>query len=50
MIRLQKLKELDEKQTKWADYLNNVKQLRITGEKQILHLMLKVENGLAVQV
>ena len=26
-------KELDEKQTKWADYLNNVKQLRITGEK-----------------
>ena len=28
-----KLKELDEKQTKWADYLNNVKQLRIIGEK-----------------
>lgn len=28
-----KLKELDEKQTKWADYLNNVKKIRITGEK-----------------
>lgn len=28
-----KLKELDEKQTKWANYLNNVKKLRITGEK-----------------
>lgn len=27
------LKELDEKQTKWANYLNNVKKLRITGEK-----------------
>lgn len=30
---VQKLKELDEKQTKWANYLNNVKKLRITGEK-----------------
>lgn len=28
-----KLKELDEKQTKWANYLNNVKKLHITGEK-----------------
>ena len=28
-----KLKELDIKQTKWAEYLNNVKQIRITGEK-----------------
>ena len=28
-----KLKELDEKQTKWAVYLNGVKKLRITGEK-----------------
>ncbi len=27
------LKELDEKQTKWANYLNNVKKLHITGEK-----------------
>lgn len=28
-----KLKELDEQQTKWANYLNGVKKLRITGEK-----------------
>ncbi len=28
-----KLKELDEKQTKWANYLNGVKKLRIVGEK-----------------
>lgn len=28
-----KLKELDEKQTKWANYLNNIKQLRVVGEK-----------------
>ncbi len=28
-----KLKELDEKQTKWANYLNGVKKLRITGDK-----------------
>lgn len=28
-----KLKELDIKQSKWADYLNKVKQIRITGEK-----------------
>lgn len=28
-----KLKELDEKQTRWASYLNRVKLLRITGEK-----------------
>lgn len=28
-----KLKELDAKQTKWAEYLNNVKQIHITGEK-----------------
>lgn len=28
-----KLKELDEKQTKWANYLNGVKKLHITGEK-----------------
>lgn len=28
-----KLKELDEKQTKWANYLNNVKKVRIVGEK-----------------
>ena len=28
-----KLKELDEKQTKWADYLNGIKKLHITGEK-----------------
>ena len=27
-----KLKEMDEKQTKWADYLNNVKKVRITGD------------------
>jgi len=29
---VQKLKELDEKQTKWANYLNNVKEVRIVGE------------------
>ncbi len=28
-----KLRELDEKQTAWANYLNEVKQIRITGEK-----------------
>lgn len=28
-----KLRELDEKQTKWANYLNGVKNLHITGEK-----------------
>lgn len=28
-----KLRELDEKQTTWANYLNKVKQIRITGEK-----------------
>ena len=28
-----KLKDLDEKQTKWANYLNNVKEIHITGEK-----------------
>lgn len=28
-----KLKELDDKQTKWANYLNGVKKLHITGEK-----------------
>ena len=28
-----KLRELDEKQTKWANYLNGVKKLHITGEK-----------------
>ncbi|MCI1273711.1 MAG: aminopeptidase [Clostridiaceae bacterium] len=28
-----KLKELDEKQTKWANYLNNVKQIHITGDR-----------------
>lgn len=28
-----KLKELDEKQTKWANYLNNIKKIRIVGEK-----------------
>ena len=28
-----KLKELDEKQTKWAEYLNSIKNLHITGEK-----------------
>lgn len=28
-----KLKELDKKQTEWANYLNGVKLLRITGEK-----------------
>ena len=28
-----KLKELAEKQTKWANYLNNVKKIRIVGEK-----------------
>lgn len=28
-----KLRELDEKQTKWANYLNNVKKVRIVGEK-----------------
>ena len=27
------LKELDVKQSKWAEYLNRVKQIRITGEK-----------------
>jgi len=30
---VEKLKELDEKQTKWANYLNNVKKVRIVGEK-----------------
>ncbi len=30
---VEKLRELDEKQTKWANYLNNVKTLHITGEK-----------------
>lgn len=28
-----KLKELDEKQKKWAEYLNNVKKIHIIGEK-----------------
>lgn len=28
-----KLKELDEKQTRWANYLNNIKEIHITGEK-----------------
>lgn len=28
-----KLKELDEKQIKWANYLNNVKVLRVVGDK-----------------
>ena len=28
-----KLKELDEKQTKWANYLNGVKKLHVVGEK-----------------
>ncbi len=28
-----KLRELDEKQSKWANYLNNAKKVRITGEK-----------------
>lgn len=28
-----KLKELDEKQTAWANYLNGVKKLRITGDR-----------------
>ena len=28
-----KLKELDEFQTKWANYLNNVKEVRITGDR-----------------
>lgn len=28
-----KLKEMDEKQTKWANYLNNVKKLHIVGDK-----------------
>lgn len=27
-----KLRELDEKQTKWANYLNNVKKVRVVGE------------------
>lgn len=30
---VEKLKELDEKQTKWANYLNNVKNIHIVGEK-----------------
>lgn len=30
-----KLKELDEKQSRWANYLNGVKKLHIVGEKQI---------------
>ncbi|MBE7712207.1 MAG: aminopeptidase [Cyanobacteria bacterium SIG26] len=30
---VEKLKELDKKQTEWANYLNNVKELHITGEK-----------------
>ena len=30
---VEKLKELDEKQTKWANYLNGVKLLHIIGEK-----------------
>ena len=28
-----KLKEMDEKQTKWTNYLNNVKKVRITGDR-----------------
>ena len=28
-----KLKEMDEKQTAWANYLNNVKKVRITGDR-----------------
>lgn len=28
-----KLKELDEKQTRWANYLDKIKKIRITGEK-----------------
>lgn len=28
-----KLRELDEKQTKWANYLNNVKQIHIVGDR-----------------
>ena len=28
-----KLRELDEKQTKWANYLNGIKKIRIVGEK-----------------
>ena len=30
---VEKLKELDEMQTKWANYLNEVKKLHITGDK-----------------
>ncbi len=30
---VEKLRDLDEKQTKWANYLNNTKNLRIVGEK-----------------
>lgn len=30
---VEKLRELDKKQTKWANYLNNVKKIRITGDK-----------------
>ena len=30
---VKKLRELDEKQTKWANYLNGVKKLHIVGEK-----------------
>lgn len=30
---VEKLKELDEKQTKWAEYLNKVKKLRIIGDR-----------------
>lgn len=30
---VKKLKELDEKQTKWANYLNNVKQIHIIGDR-----------------
>lgn len=44
-----KLKELDEKQTRWANYLNNVKEIHITGEKTDITFNVEGRNGLAVQ-
>jgi len=38
---VKKLKELDKKQTAWANYLNEIKEIHITGEKT--DIMFKVE-------
>ncbi len=41
---VEKLQELDKKQTKWANYLNNVKKLHIIGEKT--NITFNVEDGI----